>query len=407
MESYRYRCWDEGGNPREGVMDAISELQARQALRRRGWKIVEVRAIGRPGQSGPAGKTRSPALVDSQAEVISLSLRQRSLLFLKLSVLLQAGVTIVEALRSTGRGEVEPIARTCASLERSISQGQYLSAAMARLPGTFERSTISLVQLGEESGRLTAVVGRLADTLKERQQRRERLVSQLTYPIFLLLGVSGMLALLIGFLVPRVNQMLVGLDLEMPWLTRAVVSVFEPKRLLLLGSVAGLILLAGLAAWLSPAGPLLKRRLLFETPVLKETSLRALLGDFCRNLALLLEVGFDWNRALVLSRTGVESFDHDLESFRKGLSERDFAEAVSDCELFPPMLRGLMQVGYETNRLGRLLSLYADLCQQELERRIELLFRLLEPGLLLILGLVVAVVVTASFLPMIGLLDKL
>lgn len=400
MQSFHYRCQDPSGEVRDGLVDARSELAAREILQARGWKVVRLKSV----QGAPTLSPR-PSPAPDPAPGPPLSLKDRSLLYLKLSVLTQSGVHILDALEVAARGERPALAELYDGLARLVASGHYLSAAMAR-SGAFPESQVSLIRLGEESGKLVGVLARLATTCREQQRRRDQLVSSLTYPLFLLGAVGSMVLLLVGYLVPRVNSLIANMGLEMPAFTRLVVGLFEPERLVLALVVGLLVLALVAAAWFSPAGPALRHKLLFETP-LRPVTARLLLIDFARNLALLLEVGFDWDRALVLSKSGWEGFDRHLDQFRNDLKNHDLPRAIAGCELFPPVLKGLLETGYESNRIGTFLTLYANLADEEFQLLVEQFFQLFEPLVLLILGAIVGAIVTASFLPMMAMLTQL
>ncbi|MCA9791742.1 MAG: type II secretion system F family protein [Candidatus Eremiobacteraeota bacterium] len=400
MQSFHYRCQDQTGEVRDGLVDAKSELVARETLQARGWKVVKLKSV----QGAPTLSAR-PSPDPEPPPGRPLALKDRSLLYLKLSVLTQSGVHILEALEVAARGERPAVAELYDRMATLVASGHYLSQAMARSEA-FPESQVSLIRLGEESGKLVGVLARLATTCREQQRRRDQLVASLTYPLFLLGAVGSMILLLVGYLVPRVNALIANMGLEMPAFTRVVVGLFEPHRLAV-ALIFGLLMSAlALAAWFSPVGPALRHKLLFESP-LKPVAARLLLIDFARNLALLLEVGFDWDRAVVLSKSGFEGFDRHLDRFRSDLKNHDLPRAIAACELFPPVLKGLLETGYESNRIGQFLTLYANLADEEFQLLVEQFFQLFEPLVLLILGAIVGAIVTASFLPMMAMLTQL
>ncbi|MGE0489297.1 MAG: type II secretion system F family protein [Vulcanimicrobiota bacterium] len=400
MQSFHYRCQDQAGEVRDGLVDARSELAAREILLARGWTVVRLKSV----QGAPSLAPR-PSPDPEPTSSRPLALKDRSLLYLKLSVLTQSGVHILDALEVAARGEHPSLAELYEKLAIQVASGHYLSAAMAR-SGVFPESQVSLIRLGEESGKLVGVLSRLATACREQQRRRDQLVSSLTYPLFLLGAVGSMVLLLVGYLVPRVNALIANMGLEMPAFTRLVVGLFEPHRLVTALVVGLLVLALALAAWFSPAGPALRHKLLFES-ALRPLVARLLLIDFARNLALLLEVGFDWDRAVVLSKSGWEGFDRHLDRFRSDLKNHDLPGAIAGCELFPPVLKGLLETGYESNRIGPFLTLYANLADEEFQLLVEQFFQLFEPLVLLILGAIVGAIVTASFLPMMAMLTQL
>ena len=238
-------------------------------------------------------------------------------------------------------------------------------------------------------------------------EREQELKSKLTYP-FVQVVVLGAICVLLGaYLGPQLNGLIKGLGVEEPALTRWVTTLLSGKVMWPLVTVTGaLIALVGLS-WSTPAGRQIRGQLLDSVPLLRGLRHEIVVSRFCRMLAQLLDCGFDWQRSLRLCRTGSEEFDDGTERFRKTLMESDFEEAVQSSTTLTSLLKGLLLVGYEAQKIPQLLELYANMLEESIDRRVDTILTLLEPLLMLVMGGTVGVVVIASFLPVMQLVKQL
>jgi type II secretory pathway component PulF len=396
MQSYKYLCIDDQGIRRRGSIRAVDQRAAQQELLGRGWTLVnlgEQRFLFAPPQS--------------EDRIYRLTEQERNRFLLKLSILLRAGIPLVTALISTAQGESEKQAHWTDKVVQHVEGGNPLSQALQLHDVGFAAAAIALVRLGEQTGGLLRVLQRLAEQGRRGMEKKAELKAKLTYP-FVQLVIMGILCLLLGaYFGPHLNSMVESLGGSQPALTRWVTKLMSPT---VLGTVAGLGCLVSILAaltWSTPAGQQFRGQVIESIPVLRELRWEILTVDFCDNLAHLLSCGFDWQRALELCHTGSQEFDAQTEQFRRDIMDGDFEGAVESSAHFTPLLKSLMLVGYQSQRIPELLQLYSRMLEQSVERRLEMVLKLLEPALLMFLGVGVGVVVIASFLPVMSLVKQL
>ena len=336
-----------------------------------------------------------------------LSEHDRCRFLFKLSLLFRSGVPIVESLEAAARDEAKPVSDWIQSVTALVGQGHRISEAIKAKGGGFRGPDIALVRLGEETGRLAMVLERMAESGRRNLDRLAELKAKLTYPL-VQLAVLGLLCVLLGaFFGPHLASMVEGLGGTQPALTRWVTFMMSPSVFGTLVAVLTLLTLTAALTWSTPAGRQFRSLLVDSIPLLSALQRELVTVVFCRNLALLLDCGFDWQRSLQLCQTGSETFDNETDLFRTNLSETDLPTAVEQCANFSSLLQSLLLIGYESQRIPEFLALYANTLEDSIRRRVELLLALLEPALLMFMGCLVGIVVVASFLPVMSLVEQL
>lgn len=394
MQTFEYLCMDDLGARRRGSLKASDLGAAKLELEGRGWVVLSL------GGETFSESSVSPAL-------LKLSLQVHSRICLKLSLLMGSGVSIVDALDAAARDESAEVAGWLSSISARVAGGYALSRALEETPAGLEGPVIALVRLGEETGRLVHLLSEISESTRTRLERIQELKTKLTYPAIQLAVVGSLCVLLGAYLGPQLASVVEGVGGEAPALTRWVTMAFSPTPMAVLFALGLTVLVTAVSTWSTPAGKQARRQVIESIPPLRTIQSEMLLTLFCRSLAMMLESGFDWRKGLALSGTGHQGFDQAVESFGKKLESSDFKEAVAECDVFPKLLKSLLTLGYEVNRTPMFLNIYAEMLEDSVRLRISVLIALLEPLLLCALGLLVGVVVVASFLPIMSLVEQL
>ncbi|MCA9793089.1 MAG: type II secretion system F family protein [Candidatus Eremiobacteraeota bacterium] len=399
----RFRYWAsaDGGQARDGVVEARSLVEARTKLSRQGLTVLVLEPEGRVEPDQPQAR-------QYQAELLSAD--ERMLFHLQLSTLLASGVPIVEGLEVLSRSESPALNAVVEDLCVKICKGQTMAAAMTSC-GAFGPVEISLVQVAEETGSLAQMFSRLANRLRELVTRRNNLVSALAYPAVILVVCVGLLGLLVGYMLPQFTSIFATLGNDLPWLTRLVLGLTSGPWLPM---AALLVLMAAVSLWYSSrrggSGRLLLEKFLYEAPLVGPLALKALLARLGSDLALMVYLGVPLDKALgLLGRpsSGYYCMDEALRLTRVELQATgDLAQAFRQSTLFPEAFVQMVVVGLEVGRLGNFLDQYARLANLETELALDNLLGLLEPLILMILGLGVGLVVLSAFLPMYQVLSQ-
>ena len=409
MPEFQYEALDQSGVTRKGVLAADSEADARRKVRETAGYVVALRQISPGGTGAAPGSASGTAAVWRQklAALFRERVRQDDLVALirQLAVLLHAGIPLDEALSGMERGNVPAPLRTVVNrLREHLREGSSLAAGLKEFPHVFDAGFVALVQAGEASGSLASVMDRLADSISRRREVGRKMTTALAYPVLMLMVGGLILALLLSFVVPKVTELFVNAKQALPLPTVILLAVSD-------WFVAWwpLVLLSPVFAWVAFAramkNPALRLRwhtLQLRLPVAGELVRCAVLGRVAHSLAMLLHNGVPLLQALDIAR-GVadnavmeKTIDHVARSMESGGS---LAVALETS----PFLRSgdiqLIAAGERGGRLEDMLFLVAADNEDKALARTQMLTALMEPLMILFLGLTVGFVVLSIILP--------
>jgi general secretion pathway protein F len=394
MAQFKFRASDAAGEISTGKLDADSARAARAELRDRGLWVLEINEAQGANQPGLLSRRRWKA-----SRLANLT-RQ-------LAGLLGAGLTLTRALNAMIQQETLPEVRAVLTrVQRKVEAGSSLSEAMAGEPEAFSSTYRAVIAAGESAGDLPGVANRLADFLEARHALQLKVLTALAYPaivcVVALLVVVGLLV----YVVPQVVAVFEHTKTKLPLLTRLMIGL---SGLLREGWWLWLALLGGgtwgiRRLWRQPAFRLPADRRLLSVPVIGPTWLAIDSARAASTLAMLVSAGVPLLQALetvrkTLSNTALQAdMAHVAEEVREGVR---LSRALARSGRFPPMLVQLIDNGEATGRLAEMLEHAARTQQSEVERRLMLLTTLLEPLLVLGMGLFVLLIVLAVMMPII------
>ncbi|MDD5678870.1 MAG: type II secretion system F family protein [Kiritimatiellae bacterium] len=398
MQTYEYRGFDGSGRPRRGLIEAQDIKQAREKLAGDGLlaeKIV------------PAGELK-PSLFAFRKTAFPVD--ERTMFYRELVALLRAGLPLVAALdvliQSPDMGATRPI---LASLRDKIKEGASLADALGDASRTVSSYEKAVIAAGERAASLDTVMERLACFLDEQVGLRDRFVTALIYPAMIFVVAIAIAIGLLGFGIPRIGNLLMeDSHIALPLLTRFMIrfgSLFMHVGL----PVLALALAGGILWWRSLARDPEKarnfNRRLFGLPLIGAGYAILVSLRFARTLALLINGGVSLIEGLPLagkatgSRWVADLVIAEADAVRHGRTLADMLRRI------PPFgsLFGWVQVGEASGALARMLDSAADRLQQQWDRFLTRRMNLLEPVLILIIGIFVLLVVLAILLPILTL----
>ena len=392
MEAFQYSALDAGGRTVSGVLEADSARQARTQLRARGLLPSAV------------GRIQTRAL---QPWSRGLPAAELSLVTRQLAILLGSGLTLEQSLNALIEEAAGPLTReVLTGVKSEVTAGSSLAGALGAYGQSFPGFYCALVQGGEDSGALPAVLQHLADYLDARQALRQKTSLALLYPVLVMavavLIVSGLLI----YVVPQVVQVFQQSRQSLPLLTRALIGLSDFLRAVWPFLLAALIAIAA-SANMALRRPAARRRwhaLLLRAPWLGLLVRGANTSRFASTLAILVGGGVPLLAALesaarvMTNRVMAEAVERAIERVREGAS---LARALGETRAFPPLLVHLVASGEMSGKLEQMLDRAAQLETQALERRLAVFLTLLEPVMILLMGGVVLMIVLAILLPII------
>ena len=291
-------------------------------------------------------------------------------------------------------------------LER-VRDGSSLAEAMAAEEPAFPNVCISMVRAGEEGGALRPVLARVGDFLVRSEAIRQKVVSALIYPAVLLVVATGSIAMILAYVLPQFESMFSDAGAKLPAATRFVMGASRLLRsdwwVFLLGIAIVVVIFQRM---MKQAGILAMRdRLILRLPILGSLVTRFEVGRFSRSLGTLLMNGVPASRALALAgatvgnRVFVDAIETLVARFKEG---EGLATALERAGCFPNLAIQLVRIGDETGRLQDMLQEVADIYDHEVERALERLLALLVPGITIMMGVAVALIVAAVMTAMVS-----
>ncbi len=344
----------------------------------------------------------------------SLSVKEKTIFAKRLAFLVKAGVPILESLRILQKQTKSgPKKKIFDRIIADVSSGQFLSTSLAKFKRTFDQFAINLIRIGEESGTLDANLNYLADEMKKKQALRRKVFGAMVYPIFIIIATLGIAGMLTIFIFPKILPIFQSLNVKLPITTRALIftSDFLGRYgiFLLLGIVA-LIILVILLLRMKPVRFFVHQAMM-KVPLLGALSMNYHLANTCRTLGILLKSDIRIIRAFTIAADTSSNL-----VYRKEL--KAIAEKVAKGEkmtthmekrpnLFPPILIQMIAVGEAAGNLEEALMYLSDMYEIEVDELTKNLTTVLEPMLMVFMGIIVGFIAVSIITPIYGITQNL
>lgn len=394
----KFACkgYTKSGDPVTEVIEASDATDAAERLRRRGVFVVS---------TAPANAGDAPAAKSKESKGKS-NLKHLAIFAREMSVLVSTGTPVVEALMAMERqAKDDGWKETLHDVRRRVEEGSPLSEAMHAHPVVFDAVAKSLVAAGESSGQLDKMLDRLAALTRRQMQARSAIIGALIYPALLLVVATVVITLMTVFVLPRFGGLFKTLDTPLPPTTKVLMDLSAFLRGYWWAVIPG-IFCSGVGAWAwtrTPSG-----RRCRETVALRAPRFGVLVRSFAtariaRILGVLLESRVPLIECLALTKASMtNSLYRDLiakaeERVTKGDA---VSAAFTDSDLVAPSVCEAMRNGEQTGRLGQVLLSVADYLDDENQAITKSLSTLLEPVIMISLGLVVGFIAISMFLPL-------
>jgi general secretion pathway protein F len=399
MPAFRYEAVDAGGATKKGVLNSDSARSARSELRTQGLVPLKVDAIA--AQVDAAGVTRSRSFGER------LSATELALFTRQLASLLEAGLPLEQAFTALlEQAERAYMRDLIASIRSEVIGGAALSDVLARHPRDFAEIYRALVASGEQIGQLSRVLSRLADYIERRNALIQKVRLAFTYPAIVTVVAFSIVIFLLTYVVPQIVSVFANTKQKLPILTIIMLAVSDFVRNY--GIVVAILLVGAWFMWRRALqNPALKRRWhtwLLTAPLYGKFERSLNTARFASTLAITTGSGVPILRALETSRDTLsnvamqELVEEASDAVREGVS---LARSLSAQKHFPPMLIHMIRAGEITGELPAMLDRAAASQEADLERRTLTIAGLLEPALILAMGVVVLLIVLAVLMPII------
>lgn len=398
MSSYTYEAYDKSGALREGVIEASSQDEAGELLRKKGLFVTSVSTgSGKAGKAGPAKKRKGKKSVSPK--IVAGFARE-------LAVLVSTGTPLTDAISSIERqSTIEHWAGVLKGVRMRLEEGDSLTAALESEREVFNAVFRSLVAAGESSGHLDVMLQRVAMLTRKQAQIRSNVMGALMYPI-LLIGVAVVvIGLLVGVVLPRFADMFQTLDTPLPASTAVLMAISGFIRVYWWGVIPGIILaIVGGVAWVrAPAGQIAVGEVALRLPKLGDILRSFMTARITRLMGVLLEAKVPMLDAIELTRESVghQRYKQLMTKAEQAVTRGDsFSHALQSSGLIVPSACEAIRNGEQTGRLSDVMVHVSDYLDEDNETIIKSLSSLIEPVIMIGMGIMVGFVAISMFLPL-------
>jgi type IV pilus assembly protein PilC len=396
MAAYAYSAINRQGVESAGVIHAADTNAARELLRNEGLLAQSLKEVNEGPGIGQTNISFGKVIRPKSLQIFS---RQ-------FATMIEAGLNVVGALVILeGQTTDAVLAEVVVALRRDVEGGLLLSEAMARHPKVFSRLYVSMVEAGEAAGILDIVLDRVAYQIEKEEAIRRRIKSAMVYPTMVLIFATLVLIGMLLFLVPIFQGIFAQLNGQLPKLTQYVVGASN-----LLKHAPYVLLILPLGIWgffrwkRTENGRKTWDRMKLRFPLkIGEAVRKVTMARFSRTLSTLVAAGVDIIKALEI--TGQTAGNWVVEEALAGVRVRvhegvPIAQPLIENPVFPPMVAQMVKIGEETGELEKMLTKIADFYEEEVDAAVSSLTSIIEPLMMIGVGIMVGIILIAMYLPM-------
>jgi type IV pilus assembly protein PilC len=351
--------------------------------------------------------------VGKPAKVKSVSAKSLAVFTRQFSVMIDAGLPLVQCLEILGTQEEDKnFGRVILETRAEVENGASLADAMRKNPKVFDALFTNMIAAGEAGGILDTILKRLATYIEKAVKLKNQVQSAMIYPVAIIVIATLVVGVILWKVIPTFATLFAGLGAELPLPTRVVIALsnglvrFGPFVLV---GIGGLVF--ALQAWYrTPGGRMTVDGILLKAPVFGPMMRKIAVARFCRTLATLLASGVSILEALdITARTaGNAVVEKALNMTRKSIEGGEtIANPLKETAVFPPMVVQMISVGEATGALDTMLGKIADFYEEEVDVAVAGLLTLLEPLMIAVLGGIVGGIVIAMYMPIFALISNL
>ncbi|MGE7543577.1 type II secretion system F family protein [Sporosarcina newyorkensis] len=386
---------------RRGTITATNKRDAAVKLKNQGIRVVSI-------------VEQKETVLTKDITIGSPVKREQLIMFLRqFSTLLQAGVTIVDAVRILAMQVEQPAFRKILNaVQEDLRTGTPLSDALAKHPKAFEPLILNMVGAGEVSGTVDESLDQLADHFEKAYRTRQKVTSAMAYPVVVGILALGVVIFLLSFVVPMFVDMFDSIGGELPWLTLFVLAASDWMQnywyllvLLVAASVVGVLLLRN-----NPQGKYMLDSFLLRMPIFGNIVKKSSLAMMTRTLSSMFSSSVPILQALTMTERviGNEVISRVVGQSRQSMERGgSLTEPMMNHWAFPPLIPHMIAIGEETGSLDSMLAKVADFYEKEVEAATDRLKALIEPIMIVILAAIVGTIVLAIMIPMFSMFEQI
>jgi len=415
MPTFKFEAMDTAGAEVKDSVDAPSEEEAQQKIRQMGYFVTKIteQAGGKQKGGKKKGGKKKGGKKGKTFVLGGVSQKQLVTFTRQFSTLQDAGLPVLRSLKIL-EGQMKPGALKNAIIDvvEDVESGKTLSESFGAHPKCFDRLYVNMVKAGEAGGALEVILQRLADFKEKAQSLQRRIKGAMVYPAVVISVAVSILSFILIAIIPKFEKIFADFKLKLPWITMALMesSRWMVKYWYVIPLVPVAIWLTLKLIRLSKSGEYALDMIKLCLPVSGGIVEKSVVARTMRTLGTLITSGVPILEALAIVRETCMNavfercYTNVYESIREG---NTISEPMKSSRLVDDMVVNMIDVGEETGDLDSMLNKVADIYDEEVDVLVESLISLLEPIMIVVLGLIVGTIVVALFMPMISLLEGL
>lgn len=412
MQVFTYEALDSQGKEIQAEIEAENNDEAVAKIRQLGYFPTNVKAK-KGKKKGDTPKAGAPKRKGPGFSIGGVNSKDLTTFTRQLATLVDAGLPIVRSLKileSQQKPGLLKYALGCVAEE--VEGGSTLSEAMEKYPKVFDKLYVNMVKAGEAGGVLDTILERLAVFREKSQKLKKQVVAALIYPTAVVTVATGILAVIMIKIIPQFKTMFEDMDLDLPALTQMLILISNVLRdywFLLPGLPFAAFATHKIAGMTKPGRWVLDKMAL-KMPLFGVIVSKSTISRFCRTLGTLISSGVPILEALTIVRdaTGniviANAIQKVYESIREG---ENIAGPLAQSKVVDAMVVNMIDVGEETGELDKMLLKVADTYDDDVDALVSGLMSLIEPLLIVFMGVAVGFIVIALFMPLISLMEKM
>ena len=403
MPVYQYRGYRADGVSATGIVDAENPKVARLKLRKGGVFPTEMEEQKGAGKSFPTHSSRQP--ISGGVRSAALTVNDVALMTRQMATLLVAGLPLVDSLGVLmDQTEKKSIKSLLADIREAVRGGVSYSAVLEQYPKDFSPIYVHMVRAGESSGALDQILFRLAEFLEKQLALKNKVTNAILYPAIMLVVGTIILFFLVTFVVPKITAVFLHSKQALPWPTVVLMEVSRfcaDYWMVILGFILATIWMMRRLLRTEP-GRLVRDRVVLKVPLIGQVARMVSISRLASTLATMLSSGVQLLDALDVSRRVMNNrvLEQAVEEARQNIREGEtIAEPLKRSGEFPPLVTHMIAVGEKSGEMEEMLRRIGQIFDGEVDRVITRFTSLLEPVMIVVMGVIVLFIVVAILLP--------
>lgn len=418
MPVYQYEAMDNTGLEVKDTIEAPTEADAQTLIKEKGFFVTKIAEKGRGKKQKKGGATKGGGAKKASPKKGGFSIggvrpKQLTTFTRQLSTLQDAGLPILRSLRILeAQAKPGPLKASLDGVIEDIESGNTLSEAMGKQPKCFDNLYVNMVKAGEAGGALEVILQRLAEFKERAQSLKKKVQGAMIYPVAVITVASLIVGFIMYWIIPKFKKIFLDFGTELPGITLLLMSISD-----IVVSYFYLFPAIPLALWIfikivkkNKKGAFIIDWIALRIPLLGKIISKSVTARTCRTLGTLIASGVPILEAIIIARdtAGNMVFQRAFDTIYAAIREGEtMAVPLREARIVDDIVVNMVDVGEETGALDNMLYKVADVYDEEVAVLVDALVSLLEPLMVIVLGLIVGFIVIALFMPLIKLLNDL